>query len=297
MRPFLIVGFLLTSVTFHCCSQVTKSEQTTDNQTPTDSIEEQIIVDLPYEFSRDSIVSQLVGKQKQNAQRMIYVLVPLCDNEHQGIVRVNKSLGDGLNLRTNLYWGAGYGIKTHFTRSEKWTLLSSTMNPNQDVLERIILKHKSSNVVLVADAYRGDRMEACLKHYFGTLAGDRIDSVSISDSTFKMTPDLVVFNGHNGLMDVPVEATPNVDGKAKDAIAIACFSMEYFKERINISGGYPLVFTSHFLAPEAYVLHPVFEAWIANKTPEEIRFSAAQGYHGVQKCGMKGASNLFVTGW
>lgn len=55
--------------------------------------------------------------------------------------------------------------------------------------------------------------------------------------------------------------------------------------------------TAHLLAPEAYVLDHIVDAWIKNKSAEDIRFAAAEGYHGVQKCGIRGASNLFVTGW
>lgn len=48
-----------------------------------------------------------------NAQtKTIHVFVALCDNEHQGIVPVPKTLGNGKDARNNLYWGAAYGLKS-----------------------------------------------------------------------------------------------------------------------------------------------------------------------------------------
>lgn len=259
----------------------------------------QVIKKLPKHFTRDSISKQLVLKSNEKNVRIIHVLVPLCDNDHQGIVPVNASLGNGLSLRTNLYWGAGYGIKTHFSRSATWVRQESILDPSPDVLERVVFKHATENVVVVADAYRGDRMEACLKDYFKVLAGIKSDTINFNDTALVIgtATDLVVFNGHNGLMDVMIDTIWNEDGKMKDAIAIACASHWYYKEYLNAAGGFPLVMTAKLLAPEAYVLHNVLDAWVANKTPEETRFAAAQGYHNVQKCGIRGASNLFVTGW
>lgn len=256
-------------------------------------------IKLKTHFSRDTIVGRLTKKMYKNDLRIIHVLVPLCDNEFQGIVPVNASLGNGQNLRTNLYWGAGYGIKTHFSRSSTWKLQQSILNQDSNILERVIYTHVSQNVVLIADAYRGDRMEACVLDYFNILAGLKSDKILLGDSsvTIGSSTDLVVFNGHNGLMDVMIDTIRNTDGVVKDAVAIACSSHYFFKDHLNASGGYPLVMTANLLAPEAYVLHNVLDAWIANKSSEQIRFSAAQGYHNIQKCGIRGASNLFVTGW
>ncbi|NQY66691.1 MAG: hypothetical protein HRT72_03070, partial [Flavobacteriales bacterium] len=44
--------------------------------------------------------------------RMIHVFTALCDNENQGIVPVPSLIGNGKDVRNNLYWGAGYGVKS-----------------------------------------------------------------------------------------------------------------------------------------------------------------------------------------
>ncbi len=288
---------------FYSCSQTESSVENHVSEHQAEVVSEKKdkeIHVLPDSFERTSIVTRLAQKLERQEPRVIQVFVPLCDNDHQGIVPVNSSLGNGLNLRTNLYWGAGYGVYTHFKRSSDWQKQSDTVYPKTNtVLQRVCFKHATSNTYLVMDAYRGDRMVACLTDYFHTLSGERIDSVNHSKGILKLgsNVDLVVFNGHNGLMDELVEAPYNQDSIPKDAVAIACASHYYFAPKLQRAGGYPLLLTTNLLAPEAYVLHAVLDAWILDKSPREIRKAAGLGYHNVQKCGLRGATNLFRTGW
>jgi hypothetical protein len=39
------------------------------------------------------------------------------------------------------------------------------------------------------------------------------------------------------------------------------------------------------------------DSWILNDTPDKTREKAAQTYNQYQKCGIKGARNLLVTGF
>lgn len=76
--------------------------------------------------------------------RVIHVVVALCDNEHQGIVPVPAKIGNGADPANNLYWGCGYGFKTFFKKRAEWKLLKQISNPEPDVLERLVFKHKVS---------------------------------------------------------------------------------------------------------------------------------------------------------
>jgi hypothetical protein len=91
----------------------------------------------------------------QNSLRVVHVFVALADNLNQGIVPVPSRLGNGEDAEGNLYWGAAYGIKTFFFRSADWKPLSSGGKPTYEVLERCVFKHRTADVYLVADAYRG----------------------------------------------------------------------------------------------------------------------------------------------
>ena len=106
-----------------------------------------------------------------NPGRVVHVLVALCDNENQGIVPVPAFLGNGEDAGRNLYWGAAFGVRTFFGRSANWTRLAEIKNPSENVLERLVFRHRTQNVYLVADAYRGSKMKATINDFFAAAAG------------------------------------------------------------------------------------------------------------------------------
>jgi len=59
---------------------------------------------------------QQLAQATLNSVPVIHVFVALADNVNQGIVPVSPSLGDGDNPKTNLYWGAAFGVKTFFAK-------------------------------------------------------------------------------------------------------------------------------------------------------------------------------------
>ena len=247
-------------------------------------------------FDRLDIRRRMAKKKREGEALVVHVFLPLCDNENQGIVPVSKSLGDGMNPHTNLYWGARYGLRSHFDKLADWERLETIQEPHAHVLERVVFRKNYPShgpVVLIADAYRGDRMKACLLDYFNALAGNTSDAVYLKFGA----PDLFAFNGHNGLMDCDIDVVFDRDSIRKDAVVIACISHSYFRDYLNAAGGYPLVATTHLLAPEAYVLEGVIDSWVRDKREGEILDAAGAAYHQYQQCGERGARQLFTGGW
>lgn len=255
------------------------------------------------EFDRTAIQKRLAQKKANGEPWIAHVIVPLCDNDNQGIVPVNASLGNGQNTRTNLYWGAGYGIRTHFKRTSDWITQLDEVPRTAHLLDRVVWEKSfpgGQKVILVADAYDGAYMKQALDDFFAYLAGTKSCTLSLNDGRTIQAgkgADLIAFNGHNGLMDVGIEVPANRDGIPKDAVMIACISHSYFKEALEYAGGYPLLGTTGLMAPEAYVMRAVLDAWGGGKSGAEIRLAAGAAYHKYQKCGIKGATNLFKTGW
>ena len=268
-----------------------------------DTILQTDIVPIYKAFDRTQIKSNLSHKIEQNIPLVVHVLVPLCDNIYQGIVPTTKSLGDGFSLRTNLYWATSHGMKRYFNELTDWKLLSSqTFQPDSVILERVVFEKKYENgtrVQLIADAYRGDKIENCLIDFFNALSGTLIDTVCLGNDTIftHSKADLVVYNGHNGLMDVWVDDVINVDGVQKDAAVIACSSMYEFNEKLNYAKGYPLVMTTNSLYPGSFILEAIINNWAILEPEEKIRQSAGNAYHRIKRCGINGARNLFSTGW
>jgi len=74
-------------------------------------------------------------------------------------------------------------------------------------------------------------------------------------------------------------------------------SKNYFGPYLEKTGARPLVWTTGLMAPEAYTLKWAIDGWILGETDLQIRERAAAAYHKYQKCGMRGARNLLVTGY
>lgn len=240
----------------------------------------------------------------QERPRIVHVFVALADNQNQGIVPVPARLGNGEDAERNLYWGSAYGVKTFFKRSAEWELLMSGQAPKQDVLERCVFKHRTANVFLVADAYRGSRIKQAIVDFLNAAAGSNPETIAaISDSrTWTLQAgggsNLVAYVGHDGLMDFQLTLLPEKkDQITRQAIILACASKPFFALPLRASGAYPLLWTTGLMAPEAYTLKSALDGWVLGESDEQIRDRAAAAYHQYQHCGLRAARRLLATGW
>lgn len=236
------------------------------------------------------------------AGRMAYVVVALCDNVNQGIVPVAPALGNGDDAERNLYWGARFGVRTHFKASREWQLVSSTRDPSPKVLERLVFRHKSSDAYLVADAYRGAEIRQATADFLNAASGNTNPTVEIAGKTYGLSKGaaahLVAYVGHDGLMDFQLTYMPKRrDDLRRDAVVLACISRKYFAPPLRESGANPLLWTTNLMAPEAYVLKAALDGWLAGESGEQVRERAAKAYDAYQNCGLKSARALFATGW
>jgi len=76
----------------------------------------------------DITIDYDLGSVEESGIKTIHVFVALCDNKYQGITRVSAALGNGQNLNTNLYWGALYGIRTYFKKSNECRCKSNALD-------------------------------------------------------------------------------------------------------------------------------------------------------------------------
>jgi hypothetical protein len=234
----------------------------------------------------------------RNSSRVIHALVALCDNRYQGIVPVPERIGNGDDPANNLYWGAGFGVKSFFKKASEWKLLLDERNPAPAILERLVFKRKDADVYLVADAYRGREIERCTTDFLRFAAGRDAQEVENIPIYAGGSADLIAYVGHDGLMDFSLDHIPQkADDRRRDAIILACISKRYFAAPLRQTGAHPLVWTTGLMAPEAYVLKAAIDGWILREDGERIRRRAASAYDRYQRCGSKAAMNLFSTGW
>jgi hypothetical protein len=236
---------------------------------------------------------------EENGIKTIHIFVALCDNKYQGIVRVPAALGNGQNPNSNLYWGALYGIRTYFKKSNEWELLS-TRKINNTILERLIFKHTQEDYYLIADAYNGRYIKQCTIDFLNSSSGKQQEIVQFDGKTLGLggNASLMGYIGHDGLMDFQLSETfINTDGKKRDIIILACYSKRYFSPHLEAANVNPLLWTTHLMAPEAYTLHDALTGYINGEANEDIRERAAAAYAQYQKCGINAAKGLLVTDW
>lgn len=253
-------------------------------------------------FERDSIELNLNRKILAGDTLVVHVLVPLCDNFFQGIVPTTPSLGDGFNLKSNLYWATRHGLKRYFAENSKWNTLANISEGNDTILERVSFYRQfenSAKVILICDAYRGDRMAECLRDYFLFLAGKKSDSLvtRMSEIPCGESADLIVFNGHNGMYEAPPDSIFATQKRQKDAVVIACGSYWNYTPFIENTNCYPLVTTTQSMYPGATVIDKIIEQWAMLKSAESIRYAAACGYNEMKNCGVENVDPMFYSGW
>lgn len=253
-------------------------------------------------FLASLLVPAAISLSAQTTPRVIHAYVALADNLHQGIVPVPKALGNGDDPARNLYWGAGGGVKTFFARSQEWELIS-TNKPPLPLLERCIFKHRTANVYLVADAYQGAKIKQAIGDFLNAASGGPPASIVMVGSRNLSinaggSSDVVAYVGHDGLMDFALDKVPRNQAESRrEAIILACASKQYFTKALRASGATPLLWTTNLMAPEAYTLKAALDGWIAKESAAQIRQRAAEAYSKYQKCSVKAARGLLVTGW
>ncbi|SHF33213.1 hypothetical protein [Dysgonomonas macrotermitis] len=231
--------------------------------------------------------------------KTIHVMVALCDNQYQGIVKVPKAIGNGQDPDNNLYWGCGYGIRTYFKKGADWKLIKQ-YKMQGNIMERIVFKHHTQPYYLVADAYNGKYIKQCTIDYLNSLSGKHTDTIHINKEVVKIQghSSLLAYIGHNGLMDFSLPDTfKNTDGKKRDAIILACVSKQYFAPYLKSANASPLIWTTNLMCPEAYTLYDAINTYIKGGTQAQVQNSAAAAYSKYQKCSVGAAKRLLVTGW
>jgi hypothetical protein len=256
--------------------------------------ERQKSVDYKIEDGFDALSSAEEGEIKT-----IHVFVALCDNKYQGITPVSASLGNGQNHNSNLYWGALYGVRSFFKRSDEWKLFA-TRKASGIILERLVFKHAAQNFYLIADAYDGRYIKECTLDFLNSSSGNQKDTLSLGGRALGTggSASLLAYVGHDGLMDFQLSETfVNTDDVKRDVIILACYSKRYFSPHLEKANVNPLLWTTHLMAPEAYTLHDAITGYIDGEGNDEVRERGAAAYAKYQKCSLNAAKGLLVTGW
>jgi len=258
----------------------------------------------------EEVQARLTRRADAGEPIVVHVVVALCDNENQGIVPVKADLGNGQAPRSNLYWGALYGVRTHLSRAGGWQQVASDKPEDDRVLDRVVFRQRLARgdrealVYVVADAWDGKHIRPALERFLEMAAGRGSEVARLTDESAENaelsaggSAQLAAYIGHNGLMDfsLPVRAGVSQNDQARGAIVLACASKEYFLDHLTSRGAHPLLLTTGLLAPEAYTLDSAIRTWAGGSSSSAVKEAAARAYHQYQHCGMEAARRLFWT--
>lgn len=210
----------------------------------------------------------------------VKVFVALCDNASQGIAPVPAKIGDGNIPAANLYWGCSDGLAAYFKASRSWKAPVSEKSDDPRILERLVFAHKTLDCTLTAEAWRGSEITACLQAFEQSLISGK--------------HQLVVFIGHNVLMDRAIEPPKTPASIPCDAMVLCCKSDAYFRDRLQKLQVRPILLTQQFMYPGSFLVHDAITPWYQKKDKTVIRQAAANAYARNQKISQKAALGVFA---
>ncbi len=263
-----------------------------------------LLCSLAQAATLDDVVARLDADVAGGKPLVAHVVVALCDNEFQGIVPVPASLGDGDAPQSNLYWGAMYGVRSYFRRQPGWQSVALAPSRDSRVLDRVLFKRdltrngKSTQVLLVAEAWRGRNIADAIRHFLELNRGEHAERMRAGGLEFDAggAAHVIVFVGHNGLMDFAAPSLPPAKTLPEPhaSVVLACMSDSYFADLLS-GNSLPLITTSGLMAPEAYTLAALIEAWFSGADGAQVRLAAASAYAKYQRSSERAARRLFVT--
>lgn len=216
----------------------------------------------------------------------VEVFVPLCDS---ALIACGRgAAGDPRSLEGNLYWGAAYGAERFLSRAHGFRVRSRRDGaPDSGVLRELVLERAPAKgeraVRLSLHAYAGDLIDTALEDFLRAAAGGS-------------PADLVVWAGHDRLMDREPPATLASTGTApRPVVVLACMSEQFFGPVLRSVGARPIVLTRTMMAPEAYLLEAL-AASVARHGPTEsrlLRTALVEAYARYQRITPRAAGSVF----
>jgi len=259
---------------------------------------------MAHSATLEDVVARLDADAASGKPLVAHVVVALCDNEFQGIVPVPAKLGNGDDPRSNLYWGAMYGVRSYFRNQPGWQSVEIAPARDPRVLERVMFQRevtrngRKTRMLLVAEAWRGRNIADAIGHFLELNRGEHAERLRTGNLEFDAggAAHVVVFVGHNGLMDfvAPTLAPARAQSAPHASVVLACMSESYFADLLS-RDSLPLITTAGLMAPEAYTLAALLDAWFSGADGSQVRLAAASAYAKYQRSSERATRRLFVT--
>ncbi|MBE8363986.1 hypothetical protein [Leptospira borgpetersenii] len=215
----------------------------------------------------------------------IEVFVPLCDGTQLACGK--GKAGNVRSLEGNLYWGAAYGVESFFKKASGYKVVERKDEPSgSSVLRRLRVERTpgkgEQKVSILFHAYAGDKIDDALSDFLNASAGNS-------------KSDLIIWAGHDRLMDRLPPNWKRSSRSPKPTAVLACESEKYFGPVLRSIGSTSIVLTRTFMAPEAYLIQALVDTSAKSgvKNKRAIRSALVDSYAKYQRISKRAAGTVF----
>lgn len=257
---------------------------------------------------------QLVSSILRDRMVTVTVHVALCDSSKS---KVNSpDLGLGNNPAKNLYWGAKNGVRRFFNDRSEWELIGA--DPGRSVryvLQRVVFIRKVKptpewrqrgvtkpfQICMLAVAWAGPAAGDAMRAVFrDALNLQPPTEVRVGERTlrFGSGSNLIGYVGFNAvkedssILPDPGESIPRP--APRGVFFITPSSAQTVGSTLRDLGLHPVLLTTDYITPEAYVLYGLTEALAQGRIEKGFSLNAAELYAKFQRLEPEATYTLFI---
>jgi len=244
--------------------------------------------------------TSLVDMIHQHGYLTATVHVALFDQHRAGRPR---PLADGNNPKTNLYWGALFGIETHFANAAGWRRAYTDNGDGAGIIRRVVFQRraeptvawrargvtKSFDVYVLANAWPSSRIVDSMEQPLRDALCGEVVALPVDGRTlqFAGASAVVGYVGQNHMLDEywdPFAALGDCSSERQVGVFYLCprSAVVLHKPVVN-HGLYSVLFTRSAVTPEAYLVDGMFKALLSGELGDGFVADAAAEYARYQK--------------
>lgn len=219
------------------------------------------------------------------------------------VADVPQQFGNGAGPRSNLYWGALYGVETHLANAGGWRR-AHTDDGDKDAIIRRVVFHKHVqptslwrsrgvnapfDVYVLANAYPAARIVTAMEQPLrdATTREAVVLRIDNQDLTFGAGSVVSGYVGHNWMLDQywdAFAALPVERSGAQRGVFYLCSRSAIVMHAPTLKHGlYPILFVRSQIVPEAYLVDGILTALWSGELDDAILDEAAAAYAQYQK--------------
>ncbi len=227
-----------------------------------------------------------------------HVTVVLCTNRQKVTDICNENIA-----KTNLYWGAQFGVRAYFMRQKEWEKILVSNPKDKRIIDRVLfkrtvtLKQRDTDIYLVADVWRGGNAKEATAHFLTMTSGENIEKIKAGNKTLYAGGDahMTAYIGHNVLAKNTLDLTLQKTTMPNSSVVLGRNTATDFSQRLRNIGSFPLITTNGRMTPDAHTLESIIVTWFSSISPSETRNAAAEAYKKLRGGSVSGRKKLFVT--